>query len=239
MFRPASHHAPAVWPRAGSAGCAGSSHGAPSAAARLPPRPAVPHHAGPGPRQTEGGDPGGLHRLRDKEQIQSIQLAGPAGLLCQGDSEGVRSPLYLTQLKEDTDCLTRQCCGPMRPFDMNITDMQGQEVLHLNRPLRCQGCCCPCCLQELEVSSPPGTTIGKIEQQWSIIYPKFLVKDQMGEPVLKIEGPFCTCSCFCNDVEFKILSVQTGEQVASSQLQADGGHVNPGRDDHKAMDGIW
>ena len=38
--------------------------------------------------------------------------------------------------KEDTDCCTRQCCGPARPFDMNITDMQGQEVIHLNRPLR-------------------------------------------------------------------------------------------------------
>ena len=98
---------------------------------------------------------------------------------------------------------------------MNITDMQGQEVIHLNRPLRCQGCCFPCCLQELEVSSPPGTVIGKVEQQWSIIYPKFVVKDQMGTPVLKIDGPFCTCSCFCNDVEFKITSAQTGEQVSS------------------------
>ena len=38
--------------------------------------------------------------------------------------------------KEDTDCCTRQCCGPMRPFDMNIADMQGHEVIHLNRPLR-------------------------------------------------------------------------------------------------------
>ena len=132
--------------------------------------------------------------------------------------------------KEDTDCCTRQCCGPMRPFDMNITDMQGQEVIHLNRPLRCQGCCCPCCLQELEVSSPPGTVIGKVEQKWSIIYPNFVIKDQvntgchlveneviidikMGEPVLRIEGPFCTMSCCCGDVEFKVLSAQTGEQV--------------------------
>ena len=49
--------------------------------------------------------------------------------------------------KEDTDCCTRQCCGPMRPFDMNITDMTGNEVIHLNRPLRCQACCFPCCLQ--------------------------------------------------------------------------------------------
>ena len=53
--------------------------------------------------------------------------------------------------KEDTDCCTRQCCGPSRPFEMNILDNQQQEVLHLVRPLRCQSCCFPCCLQELEV----------------------------------------------------------------------------------------
>ena len=67
---------------------------------------------------------------------------------------------------------------------MNITDLMGQEVIHLNRPLRCQLCCFPCCLQvssftkqnktkqkllkEMEVSSPPGTVIGTISQQWSI-----------------------------------------------------------------------
>ena len=77
---------------------------------------------------------------------------------------------------------------------MNITDLMGQEVIHLNRPLRCQLCCFPCCLQvsqvlhktllldiyispfavfqEMEVSSPPGTVIGSISQQWSILYPR-------------------------------------------------------------------
>ena len=35
----------------------------------------------------------------------------------------------------------------------------------------------------------------------------------MGEPVLRIEGPFCTMSCCCKDVEFRVLSAQTGEQV--------------------------
>ena len=53
--------------------------------------------------------------------------------------------------KEDTDCLTRQCCGPARPFDMVISDNTGMEVIHLNRPLRCQCCLCFCCLQEMEV----------------------------------------------------------------------------------------
>ena len=63
--------------------------------------------------------------------------------------------------KENSDCLTRMCCGPGRPFEMNIVDNSGKEVIHLVRPLRCQGCCFPCCLQELEVHSPMGTIIGK------------------------------------------------------------------------------
>ena len=107
--------------------------------------------------------------------------------------------------KEDTDCCTRQCCGASRPFDLTITDIQGQEVIHLYRPLRC-------CLEELEVSSPPGTVIGKVDQKWSFC-PKFVIKDQLGEPVLRIEGPWCTDSDCCGDVEFRVVDVQTGEQV--------------------------
>jgi len=108
--------------------------------------------------------------------------------------------------KEDTDCCTRQCCGPIRPFDMMITDNTGNEIIHLQRPLACQACCFPCCLQTLEVQSPPGTIIGTVEQEWSIIYPRFVIKDASGEPVLRIEGPCWTCSCG-SDIEFKVMSV--------------------------------
>eukprot|EP00091_Calanus_sinicus_P011013 TRINITY_DN25132_c0_g1_i1.p1 TRINITY_DN25132_c0_g1~~TRINITY_DN25132_c0_g1_i1.p1 ORF type:complete len:231 (-),score=69.40 TRINITY_DN25132_c0_g1_i1:67-759(-) len=114
--------------------------------------------------------------------------------------------------KEDNDCCTRQLCGPARPFDMVISDNQGMEVIHLQRPLRCQSCCCFCCLQEMEVSSPPGTVIGTIEQQWTLIYPEFVIKDEGGNPVLKIKGPFCPISC-CGDVDFKVISLQTGTEV--------------------------
>ncbi len=30
--------------------------------------------------------------------------------------------------KEETDCCTRMCCGPIRPFDMTIKDNNDQEV---------------------------------------------------------------------------------------------------------------
>ena len=65
----------------------------------------------------------------------------------------------------DTDCCTRQCCGPGRPFEMKVFDNMQREVMHLSRPLRCQCCCCPCCLQEMEIQSPPGTIIGYVEQK--------------------------------------------------------------------------
>ena len=64
----------------------------------------------------------------------------------------------------DSDCLVRQCCGPSRPFAMQILDNNQREVIHLERPLRCSSWCCFCCLQTMEVQSPPGTVIGYVEQ---------------------------------------------------------------------------
>ncbi|KAK8782104.1 hypothetical protein V5799_016566 [Amblyomma americanum] len=104
---------------------------------------------------------------------------------------------------EDTDCCSRNCCGPNRPFDIKLTDNAGNEVIHLQRDLRCSSCCFPCCLQRLEVSSPPYTPIGYVVQEWSILTPKFRVENSDGECVLKIEGPICTWS-ICGDVEFKV-----------------------------------
>ena len=65
----------------------------------------------------------------------------------------------------ENDCCTRQCCGTNRSFNMKIADNRNQEILRLNRPFRCTSCCCPCCLQELEVSSPPETPIGYVIQK--------------------------------------------------------------------------
>lgn len=106
---------------------------------------------------------------------------------------------------EDTDCCTRNCCGSMRPMDIKIMDANKHEVIHLNRPLRCDSCWCPCFLQEMEVTAPPGNFIGKIEQNWSILSPSFDIKDATGETVLKIEGPCCTFS-ICGDVEFQLMT---------------------------------
>ncbi|RZF42929.1 hypothetical protein LSTR_LSTR000552 [Laodelphax striatellus] len=119
---------------------------------------------------------------------------------------------------EDSDCCARNCCGPLRPFEMNILDNYGREVIHFSRPMSCQGCCCPCCLQSLEVYAPPGNLIGKIEEEWSFLTPIFTVKNAAGDTVLKIEGPICTFQ-LCSDRIFKVLSADGSDVVGQISKQ--------------------
>ncbi|XP_015784200.1 phospholipid scramblase 2 [Tetranychus urticae] len=121
---------------------------------------------------------------------------------------------------EDTDCCTRCCCGSARAFDMKILDYQKREVLHLYRPLRCQSCWFPCCLQRMEVTAS-GNLCGYVEQSWSLCFPKFRVCNAAGDTVLRIEGPFCTFS-FCGDVEFQVLSRDGDTQVGRITKQWSG-----------------
>lgn len=86
---------------------------------------------------------------------------------------------------------------------MRIMDIYKNEVIHLYRPLRCDSCCFPCCLQSIEVSAPPGNVIGTIQQEWSLCYPTYAIKNAAGDTVLRIEGPCCTCRMCC-DVKFRV-----------------------------------
>ncbi|XP_063698103.1 uncharacterized protein LOC134829041 [Culicoides brevitarsis] len=113
---------------------------------------------------------------------------------------------------EENDCCTRNCCGPSRSFEMKIKDAQDREIIHLSRPLRCDSCFCPCFLQVMEVSAPPGNIIGTVEQNWSIFGPQFSIKNQTGDTVMKIEGPCLTTSCCFNDVKFKLMTLD-GQKV--------------------------
>lgn len=106
---------------------------------------------------------------------------------------------------EETDCCTRNCCGPARPFDMKVIDMQQRPVIHMYRPLRCTSCWCPCFLQTLEVCSPPGNLVGYVKQDWSICGPSFRIENAAGDTVLRIKGPTCTFA-ICGDVVFKVMS---------------------------------
>lgn len=121
---------------------------------------------------------------------------------------------------EVNDCCIRNCCGSTRPFELQITDAHHQEVIRLSRPLQCDSCCCPCCLEVLEVSEPPGNVIGLIVKDWSIFWSSFSIKNETGETVFKIKGPCCSFRISGN-VEFKLLTLD-GKQVGKISKQWSG-----------------
>lgn len=112
-----------------------------------------------------------------------------------------KNQVYLAA--EDTNCCTRNCCGNYRPFNMKVLDLYSNEIIHFYRPLRCSGCCFPCCMQSIEVSSQ-SQVIGRVEEEWTCWFPNFKIKNEHGETVLRIEGPCCTFSC-CSDINFKVM----------------------------------
>ena len=50
---------------------------------------------------------------------------------------------------EESICFNRTFCSTLRSCTLKITDNSGQEVMTVNRPLRCNSCWCPCYLQEV------------------------------------------------------------------------------------------
>ncbi|OWF36696.1 phospholipid scramblase 2-like [Mizuhopecten yessoensis] len=114
---------------------------------------------------------------------------------------------------EDTDCCTRQLCGPARPFNMNITDNNFQPLISLYRPLRCQASFLWCCyLQEMDIMSPPGLSVGGLKQIWTPWKPKFQVHDAQQTPLFQIDGECCFC-CPCTDIMFTITDISKGQQI--------------------------
>jgi len=75
---------------------------------------------------------------------------------------------------EDTDCFCRIFCTSIRPFKMNVKDLNTEaSLLELDRPLKYDagGCKC-CCYQEGTITSN-GEVMGSIKQTcyyWYVIF---------------------------------------------------------------------
>ncbi|XP_043112149.1 phospholipid scramblase 2-like [Puntigrus tetrazona] len=103
---------------------------------------------------------------------------------------------------EDSECCDRQCYGVGHSFTMHVTDHSNQEVIRMVHP----SVCTACSSHELEVQSPPGTTVGYVRQNWHVCLPKFTLDNERGEPAVKIAGPCIGCTC-CTDENFELVSL--------------------------------
>lgn len=62
-------------------------------------------------------------------------------------------------------------------------------------------------MKELFVYSPPGNLIGTIQETCNPLFPRYRIFDSLmpEKALFDVHVPFCTCSCFCGDVEFPVL----------------------------------
>lgn len=115
---------------------------------------------------------------------------------------------------EESSCLSRICCGKIRPFNLIVKDNRGQTVLDFSRGLDCGIFFCGCCMRdEVKVRATGGQLLGSIAEECSI-FPSFSIKNASGSVVLKISGPLCTFSCFGQDLVFQVMD-SNNNQVGS------------------------
>lgn len=167
--------------------------------------------------------PPGLKDLQDIAVLKVHQHLDSAELFCCWQRparysiyDGSKNEEQLLYAQEVSECYVRQCLGANRGFVMKISNSDQQEILRLQRPLRCPcGICwwwC-CCIQELNIESPPGTHIATISEDRSFCCcPGYYVtNDDDSRIIFRLNFSCCLCK-FCSDVCIKV--TQRGETVA-------------------------
>ena len=113
---------------------------------------------------------------------------------------------YLTEDKqefatslEDSDCLLRICCAPIRPFTMEVKEVESEaEILTMHRPCACQVGACKCCCHQSMTFKSGEDKIGKIEEQYFYCVPVFKIYDHKGDFIYKVHPPTCCGGCCVN-----------------------------------------
>ncbi|XP_062305187.1 phospholipid scramblase 1-like [Osmerus eperlanus] len=180
----------------------------------------------PAPASVPVGVPPGLEYLTQVDQIlihQKVELLEVVLGFETNNQYEIKNTLgqQIYKAKETNDCCTRNCCGSIRSFDMKIKDNMGREVIRLIRPLRCNSCLCPCCLQELEVQAPPGITVGYVSQVWHPWTPKLTIQGANQETLMTLEGPCFAFNC-CGEVNFELWGKDGEEPIGRISKQWSG-----------------
>lgn len=114
--------------------------------------------------------------------------------------------------QEESDCCSRQICGPNRPYIIHITDNNGQEVMRVRHDFVCCTGCCWCatnssCGYEVAIEAPVGNIIGYAKQQTSFWKPHIRIFDANRQEMFILRGPCCWgCqNVYCtDDIDFSV-----------------------------------
>ncbi|XP_051674647.2 phospholipid scramblase 1 isoform X7 [Oryctolagus cuniculus] len=123
--------------------------------------------------------------------------------------------------EEKNNWFLQKICGTVRPFTMTIYDNVGQDVITIHKALRCSSCLSSCCLQKLKVEAPPGKKIGYVYQYFHPFLPKFKIKNENKEDVMKIRGPCLISSCV-RSLNFNLLSLDEEMVIGNISRQSSG-----------------
>jgi len=139
------------------------------------------------------------------------------------------------RLKEDSNCIVRQCCKGIYPFDMNLTlpDSEEPQII-FRRDFHCTNVknLCPCCwicnvcaydcccgLQALDVISVNNQLLGRVKEEpraWCGIT-NWAYYDEVDQPKFNCQITCCEmCKmCCCQDVTFECTRYGNDEVIAT------------------------
>ncbi|CAH8649702.1 unnamed protein product [Schistosoma rodhaini] len=148
----------------------------------------------------------GLHRLLEVDRVivkqikknQSSKLHDAVVYEALLDTSEL-----LLKFVEKSSFAQRFWCGSRRAFDMEVRNVNGKLVMHLQRPLKCSAVVCFCCPYEMKVEAPVGEPMGSIVQNYGRFGHTFYLKDWNDNIDLDIKGPWFSYTC-CFDLIFKI-----------------------------------
>nr|CAH8868600.1 unnamed protein product [Trichobilharzia regenti] len=150
--------------------------------------------------------PEGLHKLleTDRVTVKQIKLAQDAKRYDAVVYEAVLDTAeLLLRFVEKSSFVQRFWCGSHRAFDMEVRNVNGKLVMHLQRPMKCPSVICFCCPYEMKVEAPVGESLGSIVQNYGRLGHTFSLKDWNGNVQLDLKGPWFSYTC-CLDLIFKI-----------------------------------